>query len=806
MGNLLSVPKQAGYQERLVDWDVDHVQPGAAKLQISQSQYSNFYQTHPYYSYHSPNVAFPQTVSNLAVHQSSNSSGLVIYPIDETTVDEDYLRPRTYWTKRQIPVIQEPNQMFLTIPSHSEPYPPYPLRNRVQRSSINPQYGYYTNDKTELIFPTRNRSEDSLDSLDDESKEEEEFFNEAIPFIDEDKSERNPVNETMDFNSKDCHHYSCVNCVKEIKNREKVSECLALKYIDISKNEDQCCHNHIGHCLKRKDETESQKKDRNETLEELKDIPTTDSNEIFDERQNEETVVISTPKMHTIMPELNLDLSGLNSDISSEDSNTEKCWKSPEEVRLGCGRVAALAKHFSKLGDAGIIKFKSMKLNGSRQFMSEPDIASPRSPEKYKNRKESQKEFKSESDLSKLNKSLATTPEKEWSMILLHIQASNEVNVISDVISKNESTFAEENKGKVSPIKDLKQESLNDKSKLSLNEQYEIIEQLKEFSNLDNADAPLFIPDEKLHCRKNSNSDKETMTDTNDSSSNSRINMEIPKYTIVGTMRLENFRKHSLPSILSTLNISPGFEMTNKINRLEKYWSLKDLMSEDLESNDIINDSAKYFIFPSCSRVVSAPEISNEDLNVFQFQSVNPEGGNLTIHSTISISEEDSKNEQSDSESESGKNRKVCFNIESKQRKFPSSFVRTRQVSKSHEELCKRKVGSNLSKRTICKSLEKLPDSNLSVKSKRLLVPMPERNSFIGTHAAIKSVLQNSFKSDYDSPEDERKKKLAIKNKAESDLDISERKPTPRFEKGDWIFREFPPLENLPETRKPADY
>ncbi|XP_018300950.1 uncharacterized protein cno [Mycetomoellerius zeteki] len=118
------------------------------------------------------------------------------------------------------------------------------------------------------------------------------------------------------------------------------------------------------------------------------------------ERDTEEG--ISTPKMYTIMPELHLDLSGLNNDVSSDKSKMEKCWKSPEEVRLGCGRVAALAKHFSKLGDGGLIKFKSIKLNGSRQFVSEPNImTSHKSDEHLHHPYHAQKEYKSDSDLAR---------------------------------------------------------------------------------------------------------------------------------------------------------------------------------------------------------------------------------------------------------------------------------------------------------------------------------------------------------------------------------------------------------------------
>jgi hypothetical protein len=58
---------------------------------------------------------------------------------------------------------------------------------------------------------------------------------------------------------------------------------------------------------------------------------------------------------------LNLDLSSIKDEEHSSNGRNDgikqsKCWKSPEEVRLGCGRVAALAKHFSRLGDNGLIR------------------------------------------------------------------------------------------------------------------------------------------------------------------------------------------------------------------------------------------------------------------------------------------------------------------------------------------------------------------------------------------------------------------------------------------------------------------
>ena len=58
---------------------------------------------------------------------------------------------------------------------------------------------------------------------------------------------------------------------------------------------------------------------------------------------------------------LNLDLSSIKDDEPLSECRNDrikesKCWKSPEEVRLGYGRVAALAEHFSRLGDGGLIR------------------------------------------------------------------------------------------------------------------------------------------------------------------------------------------------------------------------------------------------------------------------------------------------------------------------------------------------------------------------------------------------------------------------------------------------------------------
>lgn len=288
---------------------------------------------------------------------------------------------------------------------------------------------------------------------------------------------------------------------------------------------------------------------------------------------------ISTPKMYTIMPELHLDLSGLNSDdVSSDESKTEKCWKSPEEVRLGCGRVAALAKHFSKLGDAGLIRFKSTKLADSRQFLSEPDIMTS---EKGNDRLRAPcraKEYKSDSDLARQTDDdprvarrnvILVDFETDGNFALeecrLHhcgakritiaripsLNGGEEQRAVSNGTVKSSSLAMSENhnadiitkgtnqislgaKKKNSQTKVEKRDtisaemedhdaaigdgesqvlleatgyenapvqnvSLKDSySKLSPEEQQVIVEQLEQFSNLDNADAPLFIPERNV--------------------------------------------------------------------------------------------------------------------------------------------------------------------------------------------------------------------------------------------------------------------------------------------------------------------
>lgn len=185
---------------------------------------------------------------------------------------------------------------------------------------------------------------------------------------------------------------------------------------------------------------------------------------------------VSAARIYTAMPELHLDLSGLNSDVSSDESRAEKCWKSPEEVRLGCGRVAALAKHFSKLGDAGLIKFKSTRLTDFRQFVSEPSIAASRkSDEQHLCPRCAQKGCKSDSDL---------TENGDLEECGFHDRDAERIQTDSEGFCVIEND------------RDRGSTSMKDGSRLSLRQQQVIAQQLEQFSNLDDADAPLFIPEQ----------------------------------------------------------------------------------------------------------------------------------------------------------------------------------------------------------------------------------------------------------------------------------------------------------------------
>ena len=230
--------------------------------------------------------------------------------------------------------------------------------------------------------------------------------------------------------------------------------------------------------------------------------------ELWDERQekDDDAVEICTTSRTTAkngvdnaaIPVLNLDLSGLDGDTSSNVSSFGKCWKSPEEVRLGYGgRVAALTKHFSKLGDVEPTLIgrrpNSMKLlESSKKFASEPNVASIRARQALSGRfptldddddddddddNNNHNHCRSELDLrdDEIKRRYLLSIESDRMLEKSIVDLSSENSDPNDCHCRND--LAEVVRGGGS-------RSTNGKRKLSLSEQRQMIEQLREMSDL----------------------------------------------------------------------------------------------------------------------------------------------------------------------------------------------------------------------------------------------------------------------------------------------------------------------------------
>lgn len=198
----------------------------------------------------------------------------------------------------------------------------------------------------------------------------------------------------------------------------------------------------------------------------------------------------TTPNVNNaVNPVLNLDLSGLDSDTSSDISTFNKCWKSPEEVRLGCGgRVAALAKHFSKLGDVEPIHHRPSAiklLESSKKFSSEPNVASIQIYQKRSDYRfpaiDDINECQSELDLrnSEIKRRYLAPIGLDQMFEKSTIDLLNENGDVNYYCYHNNSADV------------YKGQSTDGKRKLSLSEQKQVIEQLREVSDLDGARASL---------------------------------------------------------------------------------------------------------------------------------------------------------------------------------------------------------------------------------------------------------------------------------------------------------------------------
>jgi hypothetical protein len=310
-----------------------------------------------------------------------------------------------------------------------------------------------------------------------------------------------------------------------------------------------------------------------------------------------------------------------------------------------------------------------------------------------------------------------------------------------------------------------------DSSKLSVDEQEQIIEQLKEFANLDNADAPLFIPGRKA----------QSATESAARGLVGACRARRPRTLVSGRVRLEQLRQHSLPTIFSTLSVFPrhrcngsaAFPSRGKVNSLSKYWSLKDLATGNaLGSNNALNEDAfgdspeaTYTVFPTCSRVVSAPEITDDCPSY-------PVLGGITIKSTISI-----ERRRSD---ESGLASSSCSSLCSTTRLSKSASDISGQALEDRER--EREEGSSDGR---SRSWEKLGSGRVEGQTRLCRV---RRTRAGGPRGAGKAAVG--------------------RKKAKSDLDVSERKEktTPRYERADWILldKSSQHQRRPTESRKPA--
>lgn len=259
---------------------------------------------------------------------------------------------------------------------------------------------------------------------------------------------------------------------------------------------------------------------------------------------NDDLEIFTIPKakadIFNIIPVLNLDLSGLDNNTTCDVSSFNKCWKSPEEVRLSCsGRVAILAKYFLKLGDIESIdhRFNSMKLDNLKKFSSEPNFASIK---KYQTQSnyfsviDDNSKFRSELDLrnNKINQQYGLRDElnkifKNSIINLLNKNDSNSNNYYDNSYMYNEI-------------------SINDKRKLSLSEQKHMIDQLKEICNLDYMKASSLPQCSSLHFSYTSNKNMNIISSNNiilDKDMNKDMNEMLSSCDINEKLISENIQK-----------------------------------------------------------------------------------------------------------------------------------------------------------------------------------------------------------------------------------------------------------------------
>ncbi|KAK2577436.1 hypothetical protein KPH14_003543 [Odynerus spinipes] len=848
MGNLLSVPLQGAPQERYVGWDVEQpTLPGATASQLPKTNlYLNEFERRSL----SPSPSYPltQNPQNHWIRDHFLDARSPVFPVGEFS--DRFNEERNWHTlSSTIPVVQESDGIRLSVPCHFRRQCNHEIKSSFEFPDVTVQSPCEHRDDSMsgLTFRQSNGNEDHAirdhwtcpihsDNYMRRSSSipfgEESF--DSIPYIDQ-----------TDDNYLDAYKESRENA--ECKNRDeerKVSSDTQQDDLSNQKSHNSpfsfstgCSKNAHAHelgarveitgviskqctvcscSLNSRKSTESRtsniddspklsasssKKLSSNDVESNSDNDEENYSNVFTDTtdQNDEqdlsTSELITKDDEILTPELILDLSGVNDDaVSSDTSSTGKFWKSPDEVRLGCGRVATLAKHFSALGDGGLIKMKSMKLTRSRQFASEPDIASPRSSTTEVRKSVNTKMFKSESDLCYEDKSTQVSPER---------QSSIDIHDTTSILEENRKDSDKDNA--------VDTMIRNRQTKLSLAEQRHIIEQIKEFSNLDNTDAPLCLPQESRITEDSTENSEKSSKSLNKSQSGSSASLAVEE-------TLKKCRTSSSSNTESSNNYSSSqYEVKRKKRgacKLARCCSLKELSSSDNLKQEGINFAPalrKYFVFPARSnRVISAPDISKKATAMLYLRLIkhhHDNDGNFTVHGTLSIGKKEEKRKESlpntlfDSNSNSSLSRssKLSFSWENLQSeksgirhraRRQTPLLHGRRLSKSHQEIPK-KSGScqddSFFTKLACRSCSmsassQQRESKDDLNNARINI---EGNFYVGSTCRTKS--RSAFSIGQDS--------LSIVRKSKSDPNISRSKPSSKTRKEKQDTRVFPSLE-----------
>lgn len=271
------------------------------------------------------------------------------------------------------------------------------------------------------------------------------------------------------------------------------------------------------------------------------------------------------------IPVLNLDLSGLDNNTTYDVSSFNKCWKSPEEVRLSCSGRVILAKYFSKLSDIELIdhRLNSMRLDNLKKFSSEPNFASIK---KYQTQSnyfsvfDDNSKFRSELDLrnNKINQQYGLRDESDKIF----------ENLTVNLLNKNDSNNYYDNSYMYKKI------SINDKWKLSLSEQKHMINQLKKIYNLDYLKASSLSQCSFLHFSYTSNKNMNIISSNNiilDKDMNKDMNKMLSSYNINEKLISENIQKYDSPYII---NIAKNYiQRKNTKQKLSNAKFMKQLSS-----------------------------------------------------------------------------------------------------------------------------------------------------------------------------------------------------------------------------------